>query len=139
MTTNEIWRNVPSLPGVLASNLGRIMREPHLKPMPKGGFRRYGGTPHFGVWEPKTRRYIAVIHGKTYKVHRLIAEAFHGGPPFPRSVVMHIDENSRNNQAINLVWGTQKENLNAPGFILYCKSRTGDNSPHAKHIRSTRK
>lgn len=45
---------------------------------------------------------------------------------------MHMDENSRNNVPSNLKWGTQKENLSAPGFIEYCRSRTGDNSPIAK-------
>jgi hypothetical protein len=32
---------------------------------------------------------------------------------------MHIDENSRINRADNLEWGTQKQNLNAPGFLSY--------------------
>ena len=45
---------------------------------------------------------------------------------------MHLDENARNNKPENLRWGTQKENLNAPGFIAYCKSRTGDNNPYRK-------
>lgn len=38
-----------------------------------------------------------------------------------------------NNTESNLEWGTQKQNLNAPGFIEYCKSRLGKNSPSAKH------
>ena len=42
---------------------------------------------------------------------------------------MHLDENSKNNVPGNLKWGSQKENLNAVGFIEYCKSRTGDASP----------
>jgi hypothetical protein len=29
---------------------------------------------------------------------------------------MHQDENGLNNCAGNLKWGTQKENLNAPGY-----------------------
>jgi len=46
---------------------------------------------------------------------------------------MHIDENAANNRADNLRWGTQKENLNAPGIIEYCMDRTGDRSPTAVH------
>jgi hypothetical protein len=42
-------------------------------------------------------------------------------------VCMHLDENSRNNKPENLAWGTQKENLNAPGFIDYCKSKQKPN------------
>jgi HNH endonuclease len=71
-----------------------------------------------------------------HKVHRLVAEAFLGPPPFDGAVVMHIDENAANNRPSNLRWGSQKENLNAAGFIEYCKSRTGVNSPIVKGRRS---
>lgn len=73
-----------------------------------------------------------MYRGKTYKVHRLVCEAFNGPPPFQGAVCMHLDEDYRNNRPDNLAWGTQKENLNAPGFIAYCRSRTGENSPTAK-------
>lgn len=66
------------------------------------------------------------------KVHRLVCEAFHGPAPSKRSVVIHLDEDATNNRPENLRWGTQKENLNMPGFIAYCKSRTGENSPFIK-------
>lgn len=69
------------------------------------------------------------------KVHRLVCEAFHGPAPFKRAVVLHLDENAINNKPENLRWGTQKENLNMPKFISYCKSRTGENSPSIKGIK----
>jgi hypothetical protein len=47
---------------------------------------------------------------------------------------MHVNENSADNRATNLAWGTQKENLNAPGFIEYCEARTGEHSPHVKGL-----
>jgi hypothetical protein len=125
----EVWRPIPSLPEYLASSDGRVMRVPYLQNLPKGGVRCYGGDPVAGQWDGK--RYILVYSGKTYKVHRLICEAFHG--PAPHGYVcMHLDENARNNKPNNLRWGTQKENLNAPGFIAYCKSRTGENHPRRK-------
>lgn len=84
-----------------------------------------------GQWDGK--RYLYARRGnKTLKVARLVCEAFHGSPPDGSSVCMHMDENSRNNRPENLAWGTQKENLNAPGFIEYCKGRTGDSSATAK-------
>jgi len=70
------------------------------------------------------------------KVHRLVCEAFHGPAPFERAVVIHIDENALNNRPENLRWGTQKENLNMPNFIEYCKSRTGENSPVKKGMKA---
>lgn len=130
----EIWRSVPSNPSLLASSEGRVMVAPYCGPMPHGGMRHYGGQPRFGVWCKRDCRFVVVLKGKTHKVHRLVCEAFHGAAPFDGAVVMHVDENSANNRPENLKWGTQKENLNAPGFLEYCKSRTGENSPTRKSL-----
>ncbi|CAK0755422.1 hypothetical protein CCP3SC15_2070001 [Gammaproteobacteria bacterium] len=62
----------------------------------------------------------------------MVCEAFHGAAPPGKTVCMHIDEDARNNRPENLTWGSQKMNLNAPGFISYCKSRTGQNNPYVK-------
>ena len=70
------------------------------------------------------------------KIHRLVCEAFHGLALFERAIVIHIDENACNNKPENLRWGTQKENLNMPKFIEYCKSRIGENSPIIKGMRA---
>lgn len=47
---------------------------------------------------------------KTYSVHVLVCEEFHGPKPFPGAQVRHLDGNSRNNTAKNLCWGTKAEN-----------------------------
>lgn len=133
MTTKEIWRSVPSISGLLASSLGRLMIVPYSSGLPNGGSRQYGGEPTRGQWDGD--RFIYTHKGKTYRVHRLICEAFNGPAP-EGSVCMHIDEDSANNKPENLAWGTQKENLNAPGFIAHCKSRTGDANPRRKGIAS---
>src|SRR5690349_20840109 len=138
MTAEEIWCPIPSLPTYEASSFGRIRKIPTTKPMPRGGVRSYGGVAWTGTWDQEQRRYTMMYKGKTYRVARLVCEAFHGPPPPGRSVAMHTDENSRNNRPDNLAWGTQKENLNAPGFIAYCRSRTGDNNPHVKGKKGER-
>lgn len=135
MSTGEIWRDVPSLPGVLVSSEGCVMIAPYRGPMPNGGERTYGGTPTFGVWNKIDGRFITTVGERTWKVARLAAEAFHGPPPFDGAVVMHLDENAVNNRARNLRWGTQKENLNASGFREYCRSRTGEDNPFVKGRR----
>lgn len=128
MSSKELWRTVPLLHGLLASSHGRLMVAPyHLEG------RQYGGEPTMGQWDGA--RYVYVFRGKTYKVARLVCVAFNGESPAGKPICMHLDENSRNNRPENLAWGTQKENLNAPGFISYCHSRTGENSPTVKARR----
>lgn len=118
------WAEVPSYPGLLVSSNGEVMVEPH------GPNYKFGGKVTRGQWDGG--RYIYARRGhKTAKVHRLVCEAFNGQPG-PGQVCMHLNEDARDNRPENLAWGTQKENLNAPGFIAYCKSRTGESSPVVK-------
>jgi hypothetical protein len=128
----EIWRIVPSLPSVMASSEGRVMVLPYQATMPNGAFRQYGGQPHFGVWSKADGRFLLILKGRSYKVARLVCEAFHGVPPSDATVCMHMDENSANNRASNLAWGTQAQNLNAPAFLEYCRGRVGEESPTIK-------
>ena len=110
------------------------MLAPFVSQHPRGGnVKQYGGVPTCGQWDGD--RYIWRFEGKTYKVARLVCEAFNGPQPADKPVCMHLDENSRNNKPANLAWGTQKENLNAPGFIEYCKARIGENSTFNKGRR----
>lgn len=113
------------------------MVKPYQSPLPNGGFRTYGGNPHYGSLEKDGRM---IFNNRTRKfkrrVHLLVCETFHGIKPHNDSVVMHLDDNPSNNKAENLKWGTQKENLNTESFIAYCKSRIGDNSAWAKHYLS---
>lgn len=136
MLIGEIWKPVPSLPEYMASSMGRIMRIPFEGQMPYGGWRLYGGKPSIGTWIEEGKRFCTNYRGRNYKIARLVCEAFHGCAPEGMPVCMHLDENSRNNRPENLAWGTQKENLNAPGFLEYCRSRTGENSNYAKWKRS---
>ena len=101
--------------------------------MPNGSKRQYGGKPWFGVVHAGNGMRPAITYkGKNFRVSRLVCEAFHGPPPFPRAVVMHLDNDQTNNRAENLKWGSQKENLNAEAFKAYCRGRTGENSPYVK-------
>jgi len=128
---------IKSIHGALARSDGFVKFPDVEAAMPHGGIRAYKTKWISGQKRraSKTARheYMGVLYrGKNYKIHRLICEAFYGPPPDGRNVVLHADENGTNNSADNLSWGTQKENLNAKGFIEYCKSRTGENSPATK-------
>jgi hypothetical protein len=134
--SGEVWREVPGLPEMLASSEGRIMVKPYWGEMPNGGLRPYGGEPRFGVWNKTDERFITVYKGRSYKIAHLVCEAFHGARPIidgRPAVCMHLDENAANNRADNLAWGTQKENLNAPGFIDYLTHRDHTKAQIKRH------
>ena len=120
---------IKNIPGALARSDGKIKFPTVKAKMP------HGGTREFKTRASKNARhsYYGVLYrGKNYKIHRLICEAFHGPAPKDKPIVIHLDENALNNRPENLKWGTQKENLNMPKFIEYCKSRTGENNPRVK-------
>ena len=132
----ETWRPIPSLPEYLASSHGRIMRIPYEAPMTNGGSRIYGGEPTQGVLAEG--RYRFQFNGKNYKIHRLVCEAFSGPAPDAKSVCMHLNEEATDNRPENLMWGTQKENLAAPGFRAYLRRRSTKakiNTEQARHIK----
>jgi len=131
----EEWRPSISYPGVLASSFGRILLPQREARMPAGNIRTYAPKPTYGyvTASSKTAKHTYMgLANRFYgnmKIHRIICEAFHGPRPFEGAVVIHIDENGQNNVATNLKWGPQKDNLNAPKFLEYCRGRTGDKNP----------
>jgi hypothetical protein len=134
MIGKEEWKTVPGT-DLNASTWGRIMITPHVVRSGCCGYKRVGGTPTRGQWEQgsgKGRMIYARRGHLTKKVARLVCLAFNGPPPPDKPICMHINENPMNNRPENLEWGTQKENLNAPGFIEYCHGRTGENNPYTK-------
>lgn len=134
----EVWKPVTSKQGVLASSYGRVQLPSSTRPMPYGGTREYSPKPTYGFNTKASKSALHEYKGLysrvfgNLKVHRLVCEAFHGLAPFYRAVVIHLDENALNNRPENLRWGTQKENLNMPKFLAYCRARTGENSPRTK-------
>ena len=48
---------------------------------------------------------------RSWLVHRLVCEAFHGPAPEGKPNVLHWDDDRANNKASNLRWGNQSENL----------------------------
>ena len=136
-------RPVPAIVGALAREDGMIKLPAAQATMPNGGVRGYSTKWRRGIKGRASKtarheRYTLFYRGRNYKVHRLVCEAFYGPPPFPKAVVLHLDENALNNAKDNLRWGTQKENLNMPNFISYCKSRTGENNPYIKGRKAQR-
>ena len=111
---SEEWRDVVGYEGLYrVSDQGRVkslerkvpkrngertVKERILKPaMDKGGYLRVG------LCDGKKR--------KTFKLHRLVCEAFHENPD-NKPQVNHINEIKTDNRASNLGWATARENSN---------------------------
>ena len=131
----EVWNPVRSVPELEASSLGRVRRKPYERDMPNGGIRTYTFRPTYGYRVPVSGlagfRMTLQIKGmnKTFKIARLVCDAFHGLPPEGRNVCMHIDDDPGNNRPENLRWGTQKENMNSEQFLSYCRTRRSAAGP----------
>lgn len=94
----EAWRPVDGWPGYSVSSWGRVRSKygRYLKPAVVQGY----DVVTLCHW---SRKFNA-------RVHRLVALAFFGTPPFEGAIVAHNDGNSLNNHAINLRWASAREN-----------------------------
>ena len=98
----EIWKTSPSAPDYEVSSLGRVRRADSGLVRKQCVGRRWGY--HLVGLAIDGRQ-------KTFKVHRLVCEAFHGRPPTNKNDVAHADGIRTNNEAANLRWASRAENM----------------------------
>ena len=86
--------------------------EIHYEVSSNGLIRKVGSGLPVGQWLRRDGYCMARFSNPRMevRVHRVVAEAFLGAAP-PGMVVNHIDNNPANNDASNLEWCTQRENL----------------------------
>ncbi|MGH6897987.1 MAG: NUMOD4 motif-containing HNH endonuclease [Geminicoccaceae bacterium] len=103
----EEWRPVPGCPAYEVSDRGRVRRSRGARGWAAGHILRpaAGRGGHLYV-------ILADGSGKTRKhfVHRLVAMAFVGPPPFEGAFALHQDDDPANNTPDNLYWGTRQDN-----------------------------
>ena len=103
----EKWREIPGYSAYEVSDLGRVRRRVSARGWGAGHILRPAAN----------RRHLYVMlsdgKGNTRKqyVHRLVALAFIGPPPFEGAYVLHHDDDPSNNTPANLYWGTHGQNV----------------------------
>lgn len=111
----EIWKDIKGFEGLYqVSNLGRVKSLPRIKKGKKNS--QYVTKEKILKLKKDKDGYLAVILTsnirKDCRVNRIVAETFIPNPN-NKTIVHHVDENVKNNNADNLQWVTNKENLYA--------------------------
>lgn len=122
----EIWKDIEGFDGVYSvSSMGRVIS-------------RHSGTEVFLKLDSLARRYVIIgltknRKSKTYKLHRVVAMAFHKDSWFEGAVVNHKDANPLNNRADNLEWCTTSQNIKH-AFNIGNKSQAGEKNAQSKYL-----
>ena len=113
----EEWRDIPGYKGLYqVSNLGRIKSLIDKKYDLNENVVKIINRERILKQNLTKKGYCSVKlykngKGKTYKIHRLVAEIFIPNPE-NKPQVNHIDGNKQNNCVTNLEWNTNEENFN---------------------------
>lgn len=106
------WASIPTWEGLyVASDDGLVLS---LARMSTGSWQRQ--VPERLLKQKLNRAgyYVVTLYRDAVRhyisVHILVASAFHGTRPESAECVRHLNGNSRDNRAVNVAWGTHKEN-----------------------------
>ena len=128
-----MWKSIPNFPGYEVSDLGEV----------RSWHSANGRTPHTETTKPRKLNpatyvdsdYLRVSlkcpnSGKfiVRRVHQLVLEAFVGPRP-NNSIVMHLNDNPKDNKLSNLKYATNQEN--SDDMVNKGRSCKGENHPRS--------
>ena len=108
MSDFESWRLVTKYPAYDVSDFGRVRRRDAKGRWPAGHVLSPGRAKSGHLYVILTG-----LDGRPRKqfVHRLVAQAFVGPPPFEGALVLHHDDCATHNRPNNLYWGDHRQNV----------------------------
>lgn len=128
-----IWREVPGWDRYEISDTG-VVRSRDMVVGAKGGARAIRKGRILTPAKSSNDYWVVTVTNGLKRcqiaVHRLVALAHHGAPPYEGACVLHGDGDKNNNTAANLRWGTAADNhadTERHGHRL-----KGERHPHAK-------
>lgn len=138
----EIWKDVPEHPGIMASNFGRIQSKGKWVTH-KGSIEKIKFLPgrlitlntylgYVRVWYSGTE----MNQGKHKMAHRLVAMAFIPNPENKKEV-NHINGIKTDNRVDNLEWVTPQENMRHAHDTGLKKGICGEDNVRAKTTKET--
>jgi hypothetical protein len=137
----EEWKDIPGYEGYYkASSLGRIRAVYRLVyKLNASGYYYHPYRSRILNPFPNRDGYLLVdLCNKTFSAHNVIAKTFLGPKPNGQ-IVMHINNNKKDNRVTNLKYGTYSENsIQAISDKLYTHGRTGlhgSRNPQSKAVR----
>lgn len=104
----ELWFNIPKHENYQASSLGRIKSKERII-VRKNGIKQTIKEKILTPAKNNKGYYLVILDGKTYLVHRLIAETYISNPN-GYTIVNHINGIKTDNRFENLEFTTQKDN-----------------------------
>lgn len=123
---SETWKEIKDFPNYMISNKGRVWSKTKIVSSPRGKYLKKGRILKS---HDDKRGYLKIDlinekGRKSYKIHRLVAEAFLKNPELKREV-NHINGIKTDNEVSNLEWVTSKENKTHAWNIGLYKKQNG--------------
>ena len=112
----EVWKDIKNFPNYQVSNYGKIKSKERITNVGIKNIKQIKRKEKILKPLKITKGYLGIrlynekVKGKTFKIHRLVAETFIPNPNNYKQI-NHIDGNKENNKVSNLEWCDRSYNI----------------------------